>query len=156
MRAWSLAGCVVVLALVSTPGWGAGLVVVGADGTEHTLDPALLDAMPTTTVTQGENGRHFEGPLLWTVLDRAAAVNAPRFHDHVRQTVLLTGRDGYTAVLALGEIAPEFENKQIVIAVRLDGQPLGPDHLRIVVPGDKRGGRGVHDLVRVTVASLPR
>lgn len=153
MRAWVLAGCVAVLALVSAPGWAAGLVVVGADGTEHMLDAAVLDAVPTTTVAQGENGRRYEGPLLWAVLDRAAVVSR---HDQVRQTVLLTGRDGYTAVLALGEIAPEFENKPVIIAGRMDGQPLGPDHLRIVVPGDKRGGRGVHDLMRVTVTAPSR
>lgn len=161
LRAWGLAGCMAaMLACVPAPSRGAspeaGLIVVGTDGAEHILDPAGLDALPMVTVVQGEGGRRFEGPLLWTVLDRATAMGAPRIHDQVRQTVLLTGRDGYTAILALGEIAPEFENKQVILAERMDEQPLGPGHLRIVVPGDKRGGRGVHDVVRITVTALPR
>ena len=165
MRAWWLAACLTA-ALATAPDCvaaqeaaqkaGAGLVVVGADGTEHVLTPAALDGLPVVTTVQDGAGRRFEGPLLWTVLDRTAAVDAPRFHDQVRQIVRLTGGDGYTATLALGEIAPEFENKQVIVAKRLDGQPLAPDHLRVVVPGDKRGGRGVHDLTRITVVVLPR
>jgi DMSO/TMAO reductase YedYZ molybdopterin-dependent catalytic subunit len=88
---------------------------------------------------------------LWTVLDRAGVVGAAKVREQVRQAVLVTGTDGYTAILALGEIAPELEGKQVIVAERMDGQPLSPDHLRIVVPGDKRGARGVHDLARIVV-----
>ena len=95
----------------------------------------------------------FEGPLLWTVLDEAHAVDPAKPGGHVRQVVTLTGSDGYTAVIALGEISPDFEGKQVIVAERMDGKPL--DHPRVVVPGERRGGRSVHDVVRVAVLPAP-
>ena len=136
----------------------AGIVGAAGAASGRLVTPAELAALPTVQLQvpvgagQGSRQRSFEGPLLWTVLGRAGAIDAGRMHDQVRQTVLVTGRDGYTAILALGEIAPEFENKQVIVAERLDGQPLDPEHLRLVVPGDRRGGRGVHDLTRIVVA----
>lgn len=134
-----------------------GLVVVGGAGVEQVVTPEALAAMPAVSVTQtighGAHEGRFEGPLLWTLLGQAGAVDPAKVHDETRQTVTLTGQDGYVAVLALGEISPEFEGKTVIVAERLDGAALGERHLRVVVPGDKRGGRGVHDLVRITVSA---
>jgi hypothetical protein len=63
--------------------------------------------------------------------------------------VAVTGRDGYVAVLALAEIDPEFEGKQVLLAYRRNNQPFSNNELRLVVPGDRRGGRSVHDVVRI-------
>ena len=67
----------------------------------------------------------------------------------VRESVLVTGSDGYAALLALGEIAPFFEHKKIILATKMNGKYLGPLHLRIIVPGDSqrrplRARRGAH------------
>jgi hypothetical protein len=67
----------------------------------------------------------------------------------LRRTIMVTGRDGYTAVLALAEIDPEFEGKQVVLAYRRDGKPIDGNALRLVVPGDRRSGRSVRDVVRI-------
>ncbi len=88
---------------------------------------------------------------MWSLLERAGVVATGEPGGQVRQTVLVTGRDGYTAVLALGEISPEFAGKPVILANRMDGRPLGPEHLRLVVPGERRGGRSVRDVVRITV-----
>jgi hypothetical protein len=75
--------------------------------------------------------------------------------EQVSQTVLILGRDGYRAVLALGEIAPEFEGEQVILAAeRMDDQPLDAEQLRIIVPLDKRGGRSVREVARIEV-SMP-
>lgn len=138
-----------------------GIAIQGVAGAEVRLTPEALAALPPVQVTlssepgHGPAQRRFEGPLLWTVLVHAGAINPSRFRDHVRQLVSVTGSDGYTAVLALGEISPEFESKQVVLALRMDGVPIAAEHLRLVVPGDKRGGRGVHDLVRIAVRVPP-
>jgi hypothetical protein len=67
----------------------------------------------------------------------------------LRRTIMVTGRDGYTAVLALAEIDPEFEGKQVVLAYRRDGKPIDGNALRLVAPGDRHGGRSVRDVVRI-------
>ncbi len=96
----------------------------------------------------------YAGPLLWAVLDRAGVLGQdtqgmPRAR--VRRVVTVTGRDGYTVVLALAEVDPEFEGKSVILATQADGKPIGAGELRLVVPGDKRGGRSVRDATKVVV-----
>ena len=69
----------------------------------------------------------------------------------VRDTVLVTGSDGYTASIAMGEISPAFENKQVILAGQMNGKPLGAAHWRLVVPGDARGGRSGRDVIAIAV-----
>jgi DMSO/TMAO reductase YedYZ molybdopterin-dependent catalytic subunit len=88
------------------------------------------------------------GALLWSLLEQAGGLATdPR--TRLRRSVAVTGRDGYVAVLALAEIDPEFEGKPVLLAYRRDGQPMGGNELRLVVPGDHRGGRSVRDVVRI-------
>lgn len=139
----------------------APVAVIAPSGASVAMTAAELASLPAVQVTvsfQTEHGpRHysFDGPLLWTVLDHAHAIDPAKPRQAVRQTVLVTGSDGYTAALALGEIAPQFEGKQVILAEKMDGHDLGPDHLRIVVPGDRFGGRSVRDVVRIAVMQPP-
>jgi len=103
----------------------------------------------------GKLNASFSGPLLWTVLNAARAVDPTKPKDAVRNYVLVTGRDGYSAVIALGEIAPAFENKRVLLAEAMNGKQLGAEHLRLVVPGDARGGRSVRDVVSIAVLTPP-
>ncbi len=135
----------------------SGIAVAVDAGAAVTLTPAELAQLPAVTAgaafatEHGPRQASFEGPLLWSVLDHAHATPA-KAGEQVRRLVLLTGSDGYTALLALGEVSPAFEGKQVLVALRMDGKPL--DHPRIVVPGDKHGGRSVHDVVRIAVSGV--
>jgi Oxidoreductase molybdopterin binding domain len=57
------------------------------------------------------------------------------------------------AVFALGEIAPEPEAKQVILAGHMNGKPLATDHLRVVVSLDNRGGRSVREVARIEVTA---
>jgi len=135
----------------------AGIVVTGLSGRPAVVTGEALARLPAVRVSisfQTEHGpRHglFAGPLLWTVLAHAGAIDPSNPRLAVHEVVLVTGSDGYTAALGLGEIAPAFEGKQVILAEAMDGQPLGVGHLRIVVPGDRYGGRAVRDVVRIAV-----
>jgi hypothetical protein len=144
-------------AAAETVGQSAGAITVESGNRSRTLTPddiAALPAVDVKTAFRTEHGQHaasFAGPLLWRVLQQAGVLDGGKTRDHVRQIVRITGRDGYTAVLALAELDPEFENKPVILAVTEDGSPLSADHLRIVVAGDQRGGRSVRDVVRLSV-----
>ena len=133
----------------------AGIVIEGRSGSPFVATPQEISALAQTAaslpVEHGGRQARYEGPLLWSLLQHAGAIDASKPRDQVRQTVLIAGRDGYTAVLALAEISPEFAAKQVILADRMDGEPLGPEHLRLVVPGERRGGRSVRDVVRISV-----
>lgn len=64
----------------------------------------------------------------------------------------MTAEDGYRIAFSIGEIAPDFGNRAILIATERDGKPLAPDEgLRLVVPGDARGARSVKGVVSIEV-----
>lgn len=136
-----------------------GVSIVGPAHAPANLRIEELAQLPTIQIQTNfltESGQHaasFEGPLLWTVLQQTGAIDPAKHRDQVAQTIIIVGRDGYRAVLAVGEIAPEFEAKQVILAGRMNGKPLDADHLRVVVPLDKRGGRSVRDVVRIEVTA---
>jgi DMSO/TMAO reductase YedYZ molybdopterin-dependent catalytic subunit len=137
------------------------VTVTGPGGTAARIGADALAALPRVSTTvayetdAGPRRVAFEGPLLWDVLVKAGAVDPAAPRKQVRQIVLLEGRDRYTAALALGELAPDFEGKQVILADRMDGAALPPEHWRIVVPGDRRGGRNVRDVARIAVLAAP-
>jgi len=65
--------------------------------------------------------------------------------------VRITGSDGYAAVVALAELAPQFAGRQVQLAHHLNGAPLTDGAFRLIVPGDRRAGRSVRDVVRIVV-----
>jgi DMSO/TMAO reductase YedYZ molybdopterin-dependent catalytic subunit len=158
-----LASMAVVAAVAVAPSFAAepptGITVVGPSSAPINLSLGKLAQLPTTQVQanflaeSGPRSASFEGPLLWAVLQQIGVIDPAKHRDQVSQTIIIVGRDGYRAVLAVGEIAPEFEAKQVILAERMNGQPLDADHLRVVVPLDKRGGRSVRDVVRIEVAA---
>jgi DMSO/TMAO reductase YedYZ molybdopterin-dependent catalytic subunit len=137
----------------------ARIMVIAPSGLSTGLTAEDVAQLPATQVALSLASEHgtrqvsFEGPLLWTLFDHAHAIDPEKPREQVRQTIEVTGRDGYSVILALAEIAPAFEGKQVILAERMDGEPLGPEHFRIVVPGERRGGRSVRDVVRIAVAA---
>lgn len=159
MRPRSLAAATLIaalLALTNTEARAADQSVVIATTVEqtHTIDPALVDRLPAIEekisflTGRGPEQATYTGALLWSVLEQAQMLGGDR-RARLHRTVIVTGRDGYTAALALAEMDPEFEGKQVLVAYRRDGQPIEGHALRLVVPGDRHGGRSVRDVVRI-------
>jgi hypothetical protein len=120
----------------------------------HMIDPATVEQLPAVEqkvsflTEHGPEQATYTGALLWSVLKHQHLLGGDR-RARMRGTIWVTGRDGYTVVLALAEINPDFEGKQVLLAYRRDGKPMAGNALRLVVPGDRRGGRSVRDVVRI-------
>jgi hypothetical protein len=145
-----------------TPAWAAApsaSLTIRSPTKTAVMTAEEIAQLPSITVTvsfgteHGKAGGVFEGPLLWLVLAKAGAVDPKKPRQQVTDTAVVTGADGYVAALALGELGPDFENKTVILAERMDGKPLGPDHLRLVVPGDRKGGRNVRDVRTIDVTT---
>jgi hypothetical protein len=123
---------------------------------EHTLHLTVADlkALPQVSADvsfetgHGQQSAHYTGALLWDVIEKAGITDEPgtKAKHHLQHAVLVTGRDGYAVAVAIGEIDPDFENKTILLVD--DGAEKG---LRLIVPGDKKGGRAVRDVVRIEI-----
>jgi hypothetical protein len=121
------------------------------------LSPADFRALPHITITV-HNGHTnaaetYSGVPLPTLL---AKVNAPLGKelrgDAMTSYVLATGTDGYSVILSLAEVDPEFHEGQVLVADTRDGQSLGKNGpFQLIVPDDKRPARWVHNLNSITL-----
>jgi DMSO/TMAO reductase YedYZ molybdopterin-dependent catalytic subunit len=146
------------LALFASPACAAGVAIEGAVQHPATVTAEDLQKLPPVTVPisfqtdKGVESATYTGALLWTVMTNAAPVDAAGKNARLRHTALVTGSDGYAVSLSEGEIDPMFEGKSVILAYAKDGKPLDPSgSIRLVVPGDKHGGRAVRDVVRIDV-----
>jgi hypothetical protein len=130
--------------------------IVGNVKQRLVLNTAVLDLLPAKTLTvsyqsgSATETHTFKGPLLRDVL----ALAGPRFdpairNDKLRHYVSATGSDGYMAIVAWGEIDPDFADQDILLATTEDGQSLADEGPRLVVPSDGRGGRYVFGVARI-------
>ena len=98
----------------------------------------------------------FTGALLWDLLDSppvgGIVVDPTIKNDILRKIIIVTGSDCYQSVFGAGENNPAFGGSQIMVAYGVNGGPLEANGFaRIVVPGDKQGGRFVSNIVNIDV-----
>jgi molybdate transport system substrate-binding protein len=105
----------------------------------------------TFTTEHGEREAEWTGPLLWDVLVASGVLESVKVSEQPRLVARVTGSDGYSAVIAVAEIAPQFAGRPIQLANHMNGAELPDNALRLVVPGDRRGGRSVRDVIRIDI-----
>ena len=94
----------------------------------------------------------FTGVSLWSLVDKAGIVTDPKSRNEgLRRFIVAKGADGYYVVIALAEIDPEFGGQQALVAYEQDGKPLAA--ARLIMPGDKGGGRNVMNVVSLQLRS---
>lgn len=98
----------------------------------------------------------FTGVLLWDLLNSppvgGITTNSDIKNDILHKVIVVTGSDCYQSVFGAGEVNPSFGGSQIMVAYATGGASLGTaGFARIVVPGDKAGGRFVSNIVEIEV-----
>jgi hypothetical protein len=115
-------------------------------------DLRKLPAQHVDVLYQTEKGpvnASFTGVSLWSLIEAAGGVDDAAKGAGLRHAIRVTATDGYVMVTSTGEINPDFGAKEALVAYERDGKPL--NDFRIVMPGDKHGGRNVHDVVTIAV-----
>ncbi len=151
-----LFGCLTVLAQTTAV---EGSLVLSADlnHARVVLSPADFHALPHVTITvhnsHADASETYSGVPLSTLLEK---VNAPLGKElrgeAMSSYVVATGSDGYSVVLSLGEVDPSFHEGQVLVADARDGKPLGDyGPFQLIVSGDKRPARWVHNLVSIAL-----
>jgi DMSO/TMAO reductase YedYZ molybdopterin-dependent catalytic subunit len=96
----------------------------------------------------------YTGVPLWTLLDKVGLKKTPGVrNEDIRRYLVAKGGDGYYAVIAVGELIPEFGGSQAILAYEQDGKPLDGNAapVRIIMPNDKGGGRDVLNVISIEV-----
>jgi DMSO/TMAO reductase YedYZ molybdopterin-dependent catalytic subunit len=96
----------------------------------------------------------YEGVSLTEVLALAGAPVGDRMRGaQLSLVVVAKAADDYVATYSLAEIDPGFTDRVMILADRRDGKPL-PENaapFQIIVPGEKKHGRWIRQVVSVTV-----
>lgn len=136
-----------VLAQTPAPPPAAAEAALIAGETRIALTPEELAALPATEATtsflssRGYVAAHYKGALLWDLLE-AHGVVGEDVKAALRHTVLVSAADGHAVAFSVGELAPDFGNRPVILAWEVDGAP-SEGGLRMVAPGDTRGARHV-------------
>lgn len=136
-----------------------GHVVNPGEWTVADLQQFEAQTVDVTFISGGESEDHsFTGVLLSDVLaavelqqDPDGPKNAP-----LRSWLVFTAQDGYQVVISGGEVDPGFGNQPYLLAWEQDGEPLSAEDgpVRLVLPGDVRGGRYISGVISIVVESL--
>ncbi|MER3484139.1 MAG: hypothetical protein C4332_14290 [Meiothermus sp.] len=142
---------------------GETVELTGLLNTTARLSLADMQKLPAQTLeVTFQSGQNTEkhtckGVRLAALITQAGLkLDDKRKNDKLRKYVVVTAKDGYEAVVAWGELDPEFGNAPVLLAWEEDGKALegknGP--FRLVVPTDKRGGRYVSGVVKIEVRDV--
>ena len=121
------------------------------------FDLDRLRALPSQQVQvsfQSERGAQemrFTGVSLWALLGEAGGLADSEKGAALHHTIKISAKDDYWVVISTGEIAPDFGGKPAMVAYQRDDEAPGASGFRLVMPGDKRGGRFVRDVVAIDV-----
>ena len=98
---------------------------------------------------KGQVSASFTGVPLWSLIEAAGGIDDAAKGAAIRHAIRITATDGWVVVTSTGEISPDFGAKPALVAYERDAKPL--DDFRIVMPGDKHGGRNARDVVTIAV-----
>lgn len=131
--------------------------------TGEVATPLVIDKVEFATfkqisvVRKDKDGKDhtYTGVLLEDILQKAGVTLGATLKGKNLTKYLIAGAvDGYQAVFALPEVDKEFTDRLIILADKVDGNPLpateGP--FRIIVQGEKKPARCVRQVNSLTVA----
>ena len=135
------------------------LQITDAQGHTTSLTPEQLAKMPHVTVNTKDHDTpvQFEGVPMSTVLAGAGVTMGDTLRGpRLTEALLIEAADGYKVVFALAEFDPAFATREIILADKRDGKPLGGKEgpFRIVAPGDKRPARWIRQVTSMKVVPV--
>ena len=136
-------------------------LIITIEGKSTTLAEAELKSMPQKTLT-ARNGHSsvdetYTGVPVADLLAKLgfiySSVTAKRvYHSYLRAE----GTDGYWVLYSASELEPVLRETGSLIALTVDGKPLGGEGaFKIVIAGERRPARWVRNLKSLTVVTVP-
>jgi hypothetical protein len=142
------------------PQTAANPALVLAGDVPHPLQFSMEEFAEVPHVTVNAYNGHdktqqkYEGVLLRDLLKQAGVPQGEALRGKwVNCFVEMEAADGYKVVFALAEFDTSFQDYQVIVADKMDGAALGKDQgpLKLVAPQDKRPGRWIRQLQKITV-----
>ena len=121
-----------------------------------TFDAKSFAGLKRITLKADDHGEPavYEGVSLTEVLALAGAPVGDRMRGaQLSMVVVAKAADDYVVSYSLAELDPGFTDRVVILADRRDGKPLAENAapFQIVVPGEKKHGRWIRQVVSLTV-----
>jgi len=135
------------------------LTIQTETGKQIALTRTEIEALPRIKVTtQAPDSSSYDGVALKTLLEKAGVEFGHSLRGkRMASCLLVEAADGYRVVIALPEIDPDFNDKQVMLAFSKNEKPLdakeGP--YRIVIPNEKRMARWVKQVTTLKIVDVP-
>ncbi|MCX7092168.1 MAG: molybdopterin-dependent oxidoreductase [Methylobacter sp.] len=151
-------------------GASTGFKLNGAVTHPKSFTPTTLSQYKTSKMTvsyfSGSSGlvtKTFIGVPLYDLITEAGVItDSTRKNDMLRKYLVVNATDCYQAIVAAAEILPAGGGQQAMVAFETVDEtgaivPLDDSEgaVRLVMPGDKTGGRYVSNVNTITVRSAP-
>jgi hypothetical protein len=135
------------------------LQVTDAEDHATTLGATQIATLPHSIVKVLDHDKpaQFEGVSLASVLALAGVQLGDKLRGpRMTEVLLVEAADGYKVAFALAEVDPAFAVRDIIVADKRDGKPLGAKEgpWRIVAPGDKRPARWVRQVTALRLIGV--
>ena len=118
-----------------------------------------LEEMRRVTVThKGHDSiTHFyTGVPVIEILNRAGVTLGNQLRGkNMAKYVLVSAADGYQVVFSLAELDTSFNDKEIILADKMNDKPIPPGQgpFQLIVPGEKRPARSCREVVSFIIRS---
>jgi DMSO/TMAO reductase YedYZ molybdopterin-dependent catalytic subunit len=125
----------------------ASVKITGEVTTPLDLKLTDLQQFKQTEVTRKDrdgNGHVYKGVVLSEILQKAGVTLGKDLRgENLTKYVQVEASDGYQVVFALAELDKDFTDRQIILAIQIDGKPLAPGDgpFRIIVQDEKKPAR---------------
>jgi DMSO/TMAO reductase YedYZ molybdopterin-dependent catalytic subunit len=115
----------------------------------HTLKLYVpdLEKMKQVTVTfkgHNDSAHLYAGVSVMEILNEAGVTTGKELHgQNMSKYLLVAAADGYKVLFSLAELDSVFNDKQVMLAYRMDGKPLpaSKGSFQLIVPGEKKPAR---------------
>lgn len=135
------------------------LVIQADAGKRVVLGRAEIEALPRATVMAGgpQAQTKFEGVTLKLLLEKAGVGFGETLKGkRLASCLVVEAADGYRVVMALPELDPAFNEKEVLLVFLQDGKVLddkqGP--YRLVIPNEKRMARWVKQVTALRIVDV--
>jgi hypothetical protein len=136
----------------------AMVLVKGPHGDTATIGETDLRSMHRYAVYAPWGGGHtYAGAAMSDILAEIGAPSEARLHGPpLDQVLVVTGRDGFIAVLAIGETAISLKGQPVILADEMDGKPLDEKEgaFRLVIGGELKPPRSVWGVTQIELRAI--
>ncbi|QEM07613.1 molybdopterin-dependent oxidoreductase [Mucilaginibacter rubeus] len=122
-----------------------------------TIGPAELQQYKQTSVTRKDKdgkAHIYSGVIVSEILTKAGVTLGADLHGkNLVKYLLVEASDGYQVLFALAELDKGFTDRVIILADKIDGQPLAPADgpFRIIVQDEKKPARCIKQVIAMKV-----